>query len=214
MENISEHIEEDETPVEKTGYDAVPIHFRPGKGITKKIKLVVPGFDDWMVKMTIEDGPAGSIVYTIDDNDSESESSEPEGDMLEVTENTAIDNVDADNDTVVDEGPRDAEDQEMVEAEDENMEAMDNILEELPDAAPEPEAETAAGFLIALDSDAEQQVIVVRSMEDESDEDAVKRVLEDNDGFRVGTLEEATKLLGHDPLTSKDNWARWQRAAD
>lgn len=205
MENISEHIEEDETPVEKTGYDAVPIHFRPGKGMTKKIKLVVPGFDDWMVKMTIEDGPAGSIVYTIDDNDSESESSEPEGDMLEVPENTAIDNVDADNNTVVDEGPNDAEDQEMIEAESENMEAMDSILEELPDAAPETEAEQAAGFLIALDSDAEQQVIVVRSMEDESDEDAVKRVLEDNDGYRVGTLEEATKLLGHDPLTSKDN---------
>lgn len=206
MENISEHIEEEETPMEKTGYDAVPIHFRPGKGIVKKIKLVVPGFEDWMVKMTIQDGPSGSIVYTIDDNDSDSDSSEPEGEQLEVTENTAIDNVDADNNTVVDEGPMDAEDQEMIQEEEENMEAMDNILDELPDKEDEPEEEIDhAGILIALDSDAEQQVIVVRAMEGESDEDAVKRVSEDNDGYRVGTLDEAIEILGHNPLTSKDN---------
>ena len=207
MENIVEHIEEEDTPMEKTGYDAVPIHFRPGKGIIKKIKLVVPGFDDWMVKMTIFDGPEGTIAYTIDDEESDSDGSEPEGDKLEASENTAIDNVDVENNNLADEGPMDAEDIEMSEAEDENMEAMDNIIDDLPKDSPtdeEPE-EPYAGILIALDSDAEQQVIVVRAMEGESDEDAVKRVLEDNDGYRVGTLEEAIQILGHSPLTSKDN---------
>ena len=217
MENIEEHIqEEDETLMERTGYDAVAIHFRPGKRAEKKIKLVVPGLEPPLLFATITDGPGDTAVIEINDapDETDSESSEPEGEMLEAEENTAIDNVDENVTPMEEVEPMDAEDIEDAEEEEENMDAMDNIIDDLPDVeVTEEESEDEeevqddfAGILIALDSDADQQVIVVRAMEGESNEEAVKRVFEEHsEDYRVGTLEEATDILGHSPLTSKDN---------
>jgi len=94
------------------------------------------------------------------------------------------------------------------------MNALDNIMDELPDVAEEPEIQEDeeeeavpehAGILIANDTEADQQVIVVYAMDGESDAEAVKRVQADHEDYRVGSLDQAIELLGHSPLTAEDN---------
>ena len=213
MENEDEIIEDkDEAPVVKTGYDAVPIHFRPGKTPEKRIKLVIPGVEPPLLHAVIKgEDPEHIEIEIISQEEIDSDKDEPKGEVFEGSEDAAVvaDEAGALDNAEVQ--PMDAEDLEQAEEEAESMEALDNILEEMPDAdtteeqSEEEEVPAHAGILIANDSDADQQVIVVYAMDGESDAEAVKRVQADHEDYRVGTLDQAIELLGHSPLTAEDN---------
>lgn len=179
MVNEEEIIEtEDEAPVVRTGYDAVPIHFRPGKSPEKRIKLVIPGVEPPLLYAVITgEDPEHVEIEIISQEEIDSIDDTPKGEVFDGDLDAAVV---ADEATPMDDAevvPMDAEDLEQAEEEAESMEALDNIIDELPDVEPEPEVEMEiseyAGILIANDEEAEQQVIVVYVMEGEDDLEVV-----------------------------------------
>lgn len=206
MEELEDQIENiEEAPVEKTGWDAIPIHFRSGKGKEKRGKLVVPEVQDPLGYITVKGDTPETIVlefHTSEDIDAQDDD-EPVGDVVEQQDDAVNLNEETETDVESNPEPMDSEDLEEAEEIEEQMDAMDRIEEDLD--VPE-EDDNVAGFLIAVNEDVEPQVIVVRAEEGESDTDALDRVMGDHEGnYRIGSHEEAIEVTGHDPLTKKDN---------
>lgn len=217
MENEDEIIEiEDEAPVIKNDFDAVPIHFRPGKTGTKRIKLVIPGIEPPLLYAEVTgDSPDTMKFEIIAQEEIDSESSEPKGEELTVDEDAAVITETDSVEPVTEEEPKDLEDLEMDEKMEEETEAMDNILEELPDAPTEEEGpeqpeeqvevKEPVGYLIATSEDLQPQWIEVLAMDGESEMDAMKRVGEDNPDYKPGTLEDVERIKAGDTDYSEDN---------
>jgi hypothetical protein len=191
---IDQQEEIDTETVKKDDFAAVPIHFRPGDGKVKLFKLVIPGIEPPLkkFKLTGDTPETLELIEVTDDDDVDDDT--PEGDEV-------VNDEDAESPS--EEAPSEATDDETV---DEPAEIQDEELEgDIDYPYEDSEGNPIAGLLIAEDENAEPQVITVRPQEGESPEDAVQRVLADNNGYKVATLDEAIALIGHNPLTGKDN---------
>lgn len=247
MENEKEIIVEEEALMKQTDWDAIGLRFRLGEDDEKRFKIVHPKKKEVLLYGILTgETPDDLKLETFTQEEVDAMSSEPKGEELVLDEDAAITADSASPETIEETGPMDAEDLEQAAEEEENMEAMDNVLDDLgadkPEEGPDdgkpdqeaPEEEIAdtdeeteeidsegeieeeidevveedsnvAGYLIAVDETAQPNFIIVRAMDDESDSDAVDRVLNDHDGFRVGSYDEVKKLVGHDPLSAEDN---------
>jgi len=206
MEELEDQITEiEEAPVEKTGWDAIPIHFRSGKGKVKRGKLVIPEVQEPLGYITVTgDSPETiTLEFQTQEEINAEDTDEPVGDVIEQDDATVTPKEEIEDEIVDNPDVMDAEDREEAEAINEQMDAMDRIEDELN--VPEEDDEVA-GFLIAIDEDIEPQVIIVRAEEGETDSEAIDRVMGDHNGkYKVGSHEEAIEITGHDPLTKKDN---------
>jgi hypothetical protein len=207
MTDVIDEIEEVDTlSVAKDSYAAVPIHFRPGAGKEKLIKLVIPNIEPPLAYFRISGETKDSIeIETIDEIENEDvDDTTPEGEVL-VDEEASVDAVKDDEPTEEGEDETIIENDEPVE-EDETAVPEEEELEGEIDYPYEDEAgNPVAGFLIDDSEDAELPVVVVKPQEGETAEDAVKRVSKDHENHRVATLDQAIAILGHNPLTSEDN---------
>lgn len=175
------------TRVSEHGFAAVPIHFRPKEGATpKRVALVVPGIDPPLMFLEVSGSSPDDISITEVQGHVDSVSQSADSEAVETTEEGTEETPD------VEEAPQ----EEEVEEEEQETENLEYPHET-------DQGEPVAGFLLAGE-DETPPVIVVRPQEGESVEDAMTRVGEDNPGHIPGTLEEATKVLGHSPLTSED----------
>lgn len=194
-DNIIDQQEEIDTEtVKKDDFAAVPIHFRPGEGKVKLFKLVIPGIEPPLKKFKLTgDSPETlELIEVTDDDDVDNDT--PEGDEVVNEEDAESPSEEAQSEAPDDETVDDAE-----ESQEEALEGdIDYPYED-------SEGNPIAGLLIAEDENVDPQVITVRPQEGESPEDAVQRVLAENEGYKPASLDEAIALIGHNPLTGKDN---------
>jgi hypothetical protein len=180
-----------ESFVKDHGFAAVPIHFTPAEGKEKKIALVIPGIEPPLAFFRIAgDSPDQLVIEEVDGHvDSVSAGSKDE----ESTEDVDLD---------TEEVSESEESEDGEESQDEDLQAEED--EQTLDYPHEDEAgDPVAGFLIG-NEDAQPPVVVVRPQDGEASEEAMKRVGENHPEHYPGSLEDATKLLGHSPLTSGD----------
>jgi len=198
-EPINEGVAESgETFVKDHGFAAVPIHFKPAEGAEKKIALVIPGVEPPLAFFRLTgDSPENLTFEEIDGHvDSVSQGSDGE-DSVEDTSSQTLEEQDQPIETPQSE---EKSDEEEVEEPDPAIAGEEtDISYPHEDSAGNP----VAGFLIG-NEDAQPLVILVRPEEGESTEDAMQRVSEAHPEHIPGSLEEATKTLGHSPL-SKDS---------
>jgi len=187
--------ESGESFVKDHGFAAVPIHFKPGEGAEKKIALVIPGIEPPLAFFRVSGESPETLTFEEIDGHVDSVSQSASGEDVK-------------------------EDTTPLKAEEQNDESDDSSLpneEELTDDDSEPSNEEmdmsypfeddvgdpVAGFLIG-NEDNQPLVILVRPQEGESVEDAMARVSNDHPEHIPGSLDEATKALGHSPLSSKE----------
>lgn len=146
MENETEIIEiEDEAPVMKNGFDAVPIHFRPGKTGTKRIKLVIPGIEPPLLFAEVSGDHADNLKFEIiAQEDIESNDDTPMGEELEIDEDAAVITVESSKEQAAQIESDETEARELNEEMEDDVKAMDNILEELPEKKSEADVEDEA----------------------------------------------------------------------
>jgi hypothetical protein len=188
-----------ESFVKDHGFAAVPIHFNPKDGAEKKIALVIPGIEPPLAFFRVAGSTPDDLTFE-----------EIDGNVASVSQAGADEEIktDVDQDTV-DELPTsepDTEDGDVTEDENEDLESEDESedSEEISYPYEDESGNPCAGFLLGND-DVQPLVVVVKPQDGETAEDALSRVGEQHSEHIPGTLEEATKLLGHSPLTSGDN---------
>lgn len=186
--------------MDKSDFAAVPVHFRPGEGKEKKIKLVIPGIEPPLAFLIVSGKTPETITTEFVDN--------PEGDQSqeEITE---------DIEESVDEEVNETEDEDVPESNDTDAGASAEIAgeeESTPDERDEVEypyeddaGNPVAGFLVAKTDEAQPPVILVKPEFGEQPNEAIDRVKGGHPDHKVASLDEATAKLGHSPLTSKDN---------
>jgi len=195
---VNEGVEKSgESFVKDHGFAAVPIHFKPGVGAVKKIALVIPGIEPPLAFFELSgDSPEDLTFIEIDGHtDSVSQGTNDEAEHKDVQLAPEVSETDETSEDV----------EESTEAEDvpetEDKEDVDETIEYPHE---DENGDKIAGFLIG-NEEFQPLVILVRPQEGESVEEAMLRVSKENPEHIPGTLEEATKLLGHSPLTKADN---------
>jgi hypothetical protein len=208
MEEIEEdNIILDEAPIARTGFAAVPVHFRPGKMAEKRIKLVIPSLkgspEGDLLYLTISGESAEDLNVEIHSKEEiEDETSEPTGKVVEA-EDAAVTTEEAEvSDPEVTES-MDLDATESSEKIEEEEAAMDNILEELD--APTEVEEVDVLILIGIDPDEGLPEIEFEFKEGETQDEAVARAKSEYPKYRVGSLEEILEDDNVDPLEDKDN---------
>jgi hypothetical protein len=208
MEEIEEeNIIIDEAPIARTGFAAVPVHFRPGKMTEKRIKLVIPSLkgspEGDLLYLTISGETAEDLNVEIHSKEEiEDETSEPTGKVVEA-EDAAVTTEEAevsDPDATESMDLTDIEDTDKIEEEEA---AMENIMEELPDVVEDEVPDVL--ILIGIDPDEELPEIEFTMKIDETLEEATARAKSEYPKYRVGSLEELLEDGNVDPLEDKDN---------
>jgi len=190
-------VKDDIVKEQKQSFAAVPIHFRPGEGKSKLIKLVIPGIEPPLGFFEVSGGSPEDLTLEERDGPSDDVSgdSDPVEDEVQQTETDTAPDEDGGND--------DFTEQDQIEAEAEDLEREEEEAEhDYPhtDDAGDP----IAGFLLGSEEH-QPLVILVRPSADQSAQDAMEEEGTKHPEHRPGNLDEATKLLGHSPLTSEDN---------
>jgi len=194
---IEESLEIKETSgTEKMSFAAIPVHFRPGSGKEKLFKLVIPGIEpplgfyrvtgESAESISIESVDAPDTLDAVPDNDDNKEVASSPAEEIE------------DPDAGMSSGLEDVES-------DEESDDRSDALKQYPHAT--ADGKPVAGFLLAPnggDTDS-QDVIVVVAEDGENVADALNRVGANHPDYKEVSLSEATKALGHDPLTADDN---------
>lgn len=190
---MNEGVEESgESFVKDHGFAAVPIHFNPKEGAEKMIALVIPGIEPPLAFFKISgDSPDNLSFEEIDGHvDSVSQAAEDE-----------VANEDVDTDVEEASESEAVEEQEDTPEDSANEEDQEETLDyPYDDSTGNP----VAGFLLGSEEH-QPLVVLVRPEEGESVDDAMKRVGNDHPEHIPGSLDEATKLVGHSPLTNEDN---------
>jgi len=196
---IEESLEIEETSaVEKSGYAAVPIHFRPGEGKIKKFKLVIPGIEPPLGFYELTGNTPETLDLVSVEGPDRSVNAEDTIDVEKAAEGQVegIDDPDAGKSAGL-------EDVSLKESDnDSETDDSDSKLDyphEMPDGSP------VSGFLVAKEDGIEPVVIIVHPKTDESVDDSILRVASDHPDHKVANLDEAIKALGHSPLTTEDN---------
>lgn len=208
MEEIEEdNIITDEAPIARTGFAAVPVHFRPGKMSEKRIKLVIPSLkgspEGDLLYLTITGESAEDLDVEIHSKEEiEDETSEPTGKVVEA-EDAAVTTEEAEVSDPATTESMDLEDTESAEKIEEEEAAMDNIIEELDGPVETEELEVL--ILIGIDPDEELPEIEFAFNEGETKEEATARAKSEYPKYRVGSLEELLEDGNVDPLEDKDN---------
>lgn len=197
--------------VDKGSYAAIPIHFRPGEGKEKRFKLVIPGIDPPLAYFTVRGAKPETISIVEDSAPEDTVVAEDTSQDVDETEGGEVEQVDdptAGQSQSLDEAEAaEDEDTEKVNSPDEAPADEETETEQTDEQYPHEDAANnpVAGFLIASEDGVEPPVVVVHPKEGESVTAAMTRVGADHPDHQIANLEDATKLLGHSPLTSKDN---------
>jgi hypothetical protein len=196
---INEGVEDSgESFVKDHGFAAVPIHFNPKDGAEKRIALVIPGVEPPLAFFRISGDTPDEL--SIEEIDGHVESVSQQAQSGEVVEESAEDSTqDDESETDVAEQPEEVE--ETTEEEIHDSEEEESTLDYPHE---DDDGNPVAGFLIG-NEDVQPPVIVVKPQDGESASDAMDRVSNDHPEHIPGTLDEATKVLGHSPLTREDN---------
>lgn len=187
-------VNDDIVEEQKQTFAAVPIHFRPGEGKTKLIKLVIPGIEPPLGFFEVTGGSPEELTLTAVSGPEASGDDVGVEDKVEQTEDSqpTPESEALDAELLSEEQP---DEETSEESEDE-----DDIEYPHEDDNGDP----VAGFLLGSE-DAQPLVILVRPSKGQTVQEAMDEESAKHPEHRPGTLEEATKLLGHSPLTSEDN---------
>lgn len=187
-------VKDDIVEEQKQTFAAVPIHFRPAEGKTKLIKLVIPGIEPPLGFFEVTGGTPEELTLTsVSGPDSTSGDDVGVEDKVEQTEDSHTTPEVSDTDTEL------STDEEL-DAELPPEEEDEEIEYPYTDDNDDP----VAGFLLGSE-EAQPLVILVRPSKGQTVQEAMDEESSKHPEHRPGTLEEATKLLGHSPLTSEDN---------
>jgi hypothetical protein len=192
-------VKDDIVKEQKRAFAAVPIHFRPQEGKTKLIKLVIPGIEPPLGFFEVSGGsPEDLSLTTVDGPSDDSGDSDAVEDEVQQTD----DNITPDEDEGNDDFTEETEESETTEE------------TEIPEEEPEDEeleyphqddaGDPIAGFLLGSEEH-QPLVILVRPSSGQTAQEAMEEEGSKHPEHRPGSLDEATKLLGHSPLTSEDN---------
>lgn len=172
----------------KQSFAAVPIHFRPKEGKSKLIKLVIPGIEPPLGFFEVSGGTPEEL--TLKQTDGPSAVNQEDGDGIE----DEVDKTETENIT-----PESNEEDETDISESDDTEQDDHPHET-------DQGEPVAGFLLGSEEH-QPLVILVHPSDGQTSQEAMEEKSKQHPEHRLGTLEEATALLGHSPLTSEDNWS-------
>lgn len=186
--------ESGESFVKDHGFAAVPIHFKPGEGAEKKIALVIPGIEPPLAFFRVTGESPDSLTFEEIDGHVESVSQSASGE--DVKEDTTPLEAEEQNNESDDSSP--PEEEEQTDDDSEPSGEEDDISYPFEDDGGNP----VAGFLIG-NEDNQPLVILVKPQDGESTDEAMARVSNDHPEHIPGSLEEATKALGHSPLSSE-----------
>jgi len=205
---INEGVEDSgESFVKDHGFAAIPIHFNPKEGAEKKFALVIPGIEPPLAFFRVSGDTPDELSIEEVDGHVESVSQGQDGEVIEES---------VDLDTKDDNTPEPEDELNEEEEVHNDSEPEEQSIDEEEQSVPEEEDSTVdhpheddsgnpvAGFLLG-NEDVQPLVVLVKPEDDESTSDAMDRVSNDHPEHVLGSLEEATKLLGHSPLTSADN---------
>ena len=189
--NVEDNTEELQISRDKEGFAAVPIHFRPGDGKVKRIKLVIPSIEPPLLFAEVKGDTPESITFNVVDGpddgqnmeDSESDDSKEVAPPVEIDDPTAGQS-------------------EAVVTDDDSA---DTGEEEIDYPHEDDDGNPVAGFLIPKEDGVTPDIVVVKPKQGESAEEAMSRVGSDHPDHKEASLEEATAHVGHSPLTKQDN---------
>lgn len=166
-------------------FAAVPIHFRPKEGKSKLIKLVIPGIEPPLGFFEVSGGTPEELKLTQTDGPSAPASGT--GDDIE----DEVDETETENITP------EAEEEESTDISNSDDQEIEHPHET-------DKGEPVAGFLLGSEEH-QPLVILVYPEKGQTSQEAMEEESAKHPEHRLGTLEEATALLGHSPLTSEDN---------
>ena len=193
---VNEGVEESgESFVKDHGFAAVPIHFKPGEGAEKKIALVIPGIEPPLAFFLLSGDSPDDLTF--EEIDGHVESVSQGGDDEGIDKDAKSEPIEAETTEPEEE---EAEEPEDLESEEEISTDTD---EEIEYPHSDDQDNPVAGFLLGSEEH-QPLVILVRPQEGETVEEAMERVSADHPEHFPGSLDEATKLLGHSPLTGQD----------
>jgi len=206
-ESINEQAVKDDIVNEQMQtFAAVPIHFRPGEGKSKLIKLVIPGIEPPLGFFEVTGGTPEELKLTMTDGPSSDNSGDGDGveDEVSQTEDSHTPPEESDDkpDFTETDDVKTDDDTEDLPDEVEEMEAEES--EEIEHPHEDDNGDPVSGFLLGSEEH-QPLVILVRPAKDQTSQEAMEEESSKHPEHRPGSLDEATKLLGHNPLTSEDN---------